>query len=198
MTQISFLEDFSCADGPTLASLKTTGADANERRASFDEGYKCGWQDAGDAVQDKDSEVREAMSSALQALNFTYFEARQHVMQSVRPVLEAMADAVLPQLLAKSLGGRVVDILSEIAQSSAPSVTIACAPESVDTLRELVTEVIKFPVNVEAEPTLTTSQAILHLDDGQMRIDLDATLASLRDCINDFFEMPDVTEAKHA
>ncbi|WP_170157946.1 hypothetical protein [Litoreibacter meonggei] len=174
------------------------GTDASALRASFDEGYKCGWQDAAAATEDQDREVRESLSSALQALNLTYFEARQHTMQSVRPVLEAMVEAVLPQLLAKSLGGRVVEVLDEVAESREPSVTIACAPESVEMLRELVANTIKFPVTVEPETTLTTSQAILHLDDGQARIDLDETLQSLRDSINAFFETPELMEAKHA
>jgi flagellar assembly protein FliH len=198
MTHLSFLEDFSSAGGRALVSPKATGANASELRTSFDEGYKCGWQDAADASEDQDRETREALSSALQVLNFTYFEARQHVMQSVRPVLDSMVEAVLPPLLAKSLGCRVVEILGEIAESREPSVTIACAPDSVEMLKELVADIIKFPVTVEAEPTLTTSQAILHLDDGQARIDLDATLESLRVCIAEFFETPAVMEAKHA
>jgi flagellar assembly protein FliH len=113
-------------------------------------------------------------------------------------VLEAMLDAVLPQLLSKSLGGRVVEILGEAADTIETSVTITCAPESEKLLRELVADVIKFPVVVEAEPTLTASQAIMHLNEGQTSIDLDATLEAVRDCINTFFEVPEEKEVAHA
>lgn len=198
MTKSTFLEDFSDADAVASPLRNQNEPDGTALRASFDEGYKCGWQDAEVSTRDEDRETREALSSALQVLNFTYFEARQHIMQSVRPVLEAMVEAVLPQILVKSLGGRIVEVLGEIAEDGESSVTIACAPESAEMLKELVADVIRFPVKVEAEPTLTTSQATLHLDDGQARIDLDATLEMLRAEIATFFETPELMEAEHA
>ncbi len=198
MSKLPFLEDFSSAG--TGAAMQPMGTDdnASELRASFDDGYKCGWQDGTAASESEEREVRDSLSSALQALNFTYFEARQHAMQSVRPVLEAMVDVVLPQLLAKSLGGRVVEVLEGVSQTIEAPVTIACAPQSEEMLNDLVGGIIKFPITVEVEPTLSTSQAILHLNDGQTRIDLDATLEALRECINTFFELPEEKEAEHA
>ncbi|WP_298258916.1 hypothetical protein [uncultured Litoreibacter sp.] len=198
MTQIPFLEDFASASSSVASHQKTAGDQSSEARASFDEGYKCGWQDGAAASETSESNVRESLSSALQELNFTYFEAREHAMQSMRPVLQAMVDVVLPQMLAESLGARVVEVLDDAAQTIDAPVSISCAPEVEDLLRELVTDVVKFPLTVESEPTLTASQAILHLNDGQTRVDLDATLDSLRKVIDAFFEVSDERGEKHA
>ncbi|TDT73870.1 flagellar assembly protein FliH [Litoreibacter halocynthiae] len=198
MTQASYLEDFSSAGLRPKARTQSDGANADALRASFDDGYKCGWQDAAAATQDQDRETREGLSSALQVVNFTYFEAREHVMQSVRPVLDAMVEVILPRLLAKSIGGRIVEVLADAADGIETTITIACAPESTAMLEELVADTIKFPVIVKAEPTLTASQATVHLGDGQARIDLDATLDDLRDAINTFFGTPKLMEAEHA
>ncbi|SDW67408.1 hypothetical protein [Litoreibacter albidus] len=197
MSGTPFLEDFASQERSAGQSAAGTPTQA-ELRASFDDGYKCGWQDGGAAAQSKDQEVRDAMSSALQAMNFTYFEARQHALQSVRPVLEAMVNAVLPQVLAQSLGGRVIEVLEVASKSVEPSVTITCAPDSEAMLSALVADVVKFPVTINTEPTLTTSQALIAFDDGQTSVDLDATLQALRDCITNFYDTTDMKEAEHA
>lgn len=198
MSKLTFLEDFSTGAGRAPENIADRGASSDDLQASFDEGYKCGWQDGTSATESHDLEIRDGLSSALQALNFTYFEARQHAMQSLRPVLEAMTDTVLPLLLSKSLGGRVIEILEEVSETIEPSVTIICAPESEEMLKELVMGEITFPVTIEAEASLTSSQAILHLNDGQTNLDLSATLDSLRDCVSSFFEEPELKEAEHA
>lgn len=198
MSKIPYLEDFA-SGGVDLEAQSLGGSlGSSDHRASFDEGYKCGWQDGAAASESEERELRESLSSALQALNFTYFEARQHAMQSVRPVLEAMVDAVLPRLLAESLGGRVVEALDGVAQTIEPPVTLSCAPEVEEMLRDLVAGAVTFPVSIVAEPTLTASQAILHLNEGQTSVDLDATLKALRDSIDMFFEQPEKKEVTHA
>ncbi|EPX77321.1 hypothetical protein [Litoreibacter arenae] len=198
MTKATVFEDFSSDAESPHVTTKVVQADPQQLRGSFDEGYKCGWQDASDAADDQDRDVREALSSALQALNFTYFEARQHIMQSVRPILEAMTDAVLPELLARSLGGRVVEILNDLADATMPPITVACAPECEAMLRELVTETVKFPIEVKVEPTLSPAQAVLQLKGGEVRIDLDATIEAVRECIDTFFETSKARGPVHA
>ncbi|MEP3347216.1 MAG: hypothetical protein ABJN34_06745 [Litoreibacter sp.] len=198
MNSMTFLEDFSEAT-PNMSVSSVQAEESDEDlRASFDDGYKCGWQDGAAATERQDLELKEAISVSLQSLNFTYFEAREHAMQSVRPVLQAMVDAVLPELLSQSLGGRLVELLGEAADGVESSVSIACAPENVDALKELVADVIKFPITIEGESTLSVSQAILHLDEGQTLLDLGETLDALRNCIDTFFETPNTMEAKHA
>jgi flagellar assembly protein FliH len=80
MSNLSFLEDFASETPSAAAGSQDGGATSNELRLSFDDGYKCGWQDGSTATENKDREVQDALSSALQAMNFTYFEARQHAM----------------------------------------------------------------------------------------------------------------------
>lgn len=201
MTHSILLEDFSDAavtSRPGASQDPGTKDQADALRASFDDGYKCGWQDGADAKEDRDAELRESLSAALQELNFTYFEARQHVMMSVRPVLQAMVDAVLPQLLTESLGGRVVELLAELAEKVEPEITVVCAPQVEPMLRQLVADAIKFPVRIDTEETLTPTQAILHLNDGQTHINLDETLSAIRTSVEDFFNPAITKEAKHA
>jgi len=109
-----------------------------------------------------------------------------------------MADVILPQLLAESLGGRVVEALDALAQTIEAPVTISCAPEVEEMLRELVAEVVTFPIAIETEPTLTASQALIKLDDGQVSVDLDAALTALRQSIETFFEKTEEKELNHA
>lgn len=198
MSKTAFLEDFSMVGADLSKGLVGSGVDASAIRAAFDDGYKCGWQDGVDSINDRDKELREDLSSALQEVNFTYFEARQHVMKSVQPVLQAMVELVLPSLLAQSLGAQVVELLGAMANKSEPAITIACAADTEEMLKELIEASITFPVSLEVEPTLTTSQVVLHLNDGQTRIDFDATLEALRECVASFFDTSEIEEENHA
>lgn len=198
MNGMTFLEDFSSGKTAAMAKGESGQVDTNAQRGVFDDGYKCGWQDGIDSLADNDRDVRESLSAALQELNFTYFEARQHVMQSVRPVLQAMIEAVLPQLISHSLGGRVVEVLGALADNIEHDVVVCCAPETESMLKELLEASVDFPISIEVEQTLTNSQVVLKLNDGQTRVDLEATLDALRECVDTFFGATKIEEAAHA
>jgi len=50
------------------------------RKDAFDEGYTAGWEDALKQAQSDAAKAETQISDALQALDFTYFEARHHVL----------------------------------------------------------------------------------------------------------------------
>ncbi|PTX57559.1 hypothetical protein C8N43_2229 [Litoreibacter ponti] len=200
MSKSAFLEDFSNAE---VAARKAADAergviDAAAKREAFDEGYKCGWKDGVESKETREMELKEELSSALQELNFTYFEARQHAVASMRPVLQSMVDAILPKLGAEALGARVVELMQEVVDRIEPSATLICAPDSVEMLTDLVGQHVKFPIEIKPEPTLTTSQAVLKLDDSQLRIDLEQTIETIQSSIDDFYSFTEEKEASHA
>ena len=95
MAQILQLEDFSISNPGVFNSAPQISTKAIQKE-SFDSGYRDGWNDAFAEARSEDSKARTNISSSLQELAFTYFEARQHIMGSFRPLLQAMMDGVLP------------------------------------------------------------------------------------------------------
>lgn len=200
MSSASFLEEFSgghkaTANGSDALSSQTAQAD---NRAAFDEGYNCGWQDGVASVESDEGKQKAALAEALQEIKFTYFEARQHVLKSLRPVLEAMVDTALPRATANSLGAHVIELLQGYSGNLESTAILTCAPQNEAMLREAAEAAIDFPIEIVTEATLAENQVVLHFDEGQSRIDLDATLASIRKSVEEFYAEPAEEYAKHA
>lgn len=191
MTKSGFLEEFS---GPPAPSTGVAGGtkqeDAASARAAFDEGYNCGWQDGAASVENDEGKQRAALAEAVQELKFTYFEARQHVMKSLRPVLEAMVNVALPEVAVPSLGGHLVECLEGLANKQQSEVVLRCAPENETMLKEAAEQAVDFPIIIETETTLASTQVVLHFEQGQSNIDLEAILASIREAVSAFYETP--------
>lgn len=200
MSSASFLEEFSGGHKSASADHNSTNSPTiqADSRAAFDEGYNCGWQDGVASVENDEGKQKAALAEALQEIKFTYFEARQHVLKSLRPVLEAMVDTALPQAVATSLGAHVVELLQGFSTKLESTAVLTCAPENETMLREAADTAVDFPIEIVTEATLTANQVVLHFEEGQSRIDLDATLASIRTSIDEFYADPTEEYAKHA
>ncbi|MEP5757942.1 MAG: hypothetical protein ABJ327_01280 [Litoreibacter sp.] len=161
----------------------------NRIRSSFDDGYKDGWVDALAAAATEQTQINSDMAVALQEAGFAYFEARLHIFNSMRPLLEAMVEQVLPRIAEQTLVHHIVDKIQEISQISEPPMIILCNPNMEISLRNIVEEQVTFPVEVKAEVTLTESQAMLKFPDGQTKIDLDEAVRELSGAIDDFYKL---------
>jgi len=197
MSGLEFLEEFSANAGVPAQQNAESTQPAVDSRAAFDEGYNCGWQDGAASIECDVARQQQALAEAFQEVKFTYFEARQHILNSVRPVLEAMVDVALPKAMAPTLGAHVVDLLDGLASKVESTVVLTCAPESEAMLREVAEAEANFPITIETEATLTASQVVLHFDQGQSRIDLDGVLSAIRASIDDFYASPTKEAAAH-
>lgn len=204
MTASSLFEDFSTTkiavkQEPEVQEVQVSQADANDRvRSSFDDGYKEGWVDAQAAAASEQQQINADMATALQEAGFAYFEARQHIFNSMRPLLEAMVQQVLPPLAEETLIHHIIDKVQEIAQVTEPPLTILCSPETEAPLRALVEEQLSFPVDVKPEVTLTASQAMLQFADGQTAIDLGETIAKISTAVENFYNLSNEEERASA
>lgn len=68
--------------GPAETVVLDTSALEEARLASYDSGYAAGWEDATAAQSGDQSRIRAELARNLQALSFTYQEARSHVLRA--------------------------------------------------------------------------------------------------------------------
>ena len=100
MTARFLLEVFEHPDpGGGFGALSDAGAGAEDARlASFEDGYKAGWDDAI-AAQDKETaRIRADFARSLEDLGFTYTEAHRHVLNAIEPLLRDMVCKVMPRM----------------------------------------------------------------------------------------------------
>lgn len=168
----------SVPDGSTV-TLRTDALEEN-RLAAFEQGYKAGWDDAVKASGDEQEKLRADLARNLQALSFTYEEARRHVLEALGPLLSEMAAVVLPRLARDTLGVAVVEALMPIAEKAGrPDVTLTIAPDSRVAVEAALRDAVAPPLVIREEPSLGPAQATLRLDRQELRIDLDDALARI-------------------
>ncbi|MDA8746701.1 hypothetical protein N9M66_00645 [Litoreibacter sp.] len=197
MGELLQLEDFSAA----LTNLANVAAQHDTKsleKKSFDSGYRDGWNDAFAEARTQDKKARQDIAGALQELSFTYFEARQHIMGSFRPLLQAMMDGVLPHASKAALIPFVQQEMEALADMVEPPIKIACAPSNVPLLQEIVGKSASLPIDIEAEETLTSTQIQLRYTDGFSSLDTETTVKRIQAAIEQFFTPEQTEEPKHA
>lgn len=153
------------------------------RRAAFDEGYAAG---LAAAAQDADADRRridEDLSANLQAMAFTWHEARVHVLMALEPLLTRMTATLLPKIAREALAPVVLEALMPMARDMADApVTLAVHPE-------MRAAVDCGPFTILNDLSLTPGQARLVLGQSETVVDLDRATADITAAIRGFFDL---------
>ncbi|WP_299300599.1 hypothetical protein [uncultured Litoreibacter sp.] len=197
MGEMLVLEDFGVPGIGHAPVSQAVDLKAVEKGA-FDAGYKDGWNDAFEEARTEEGKAQKDIAIALQELGFTYFEARQHILGSFRPLLDAMLHSVLPKASQASLTAMVQQEMTALAEMVEPPIQILCSPINVEQLTELVSANGSPPVNIVAEETLAPSQIQLRYADGFSTLDTEATVKRIQDAVGKFFAADTGEEMKHA
>lgn len=173
------LEVFDSPDtAERLAYLDPESVEAL-RNTAFDQGYEAGWQDATQAARTEDSKCRAAVAEALQALTFTYVEARAMAEAQLTDIVARIVRQLVPGLCATALPGRVAQELRlMLARDSTAPLQVLCAPETRQVLSDVMAQLPPgAAVTLLEEPTLAPAQVLLHGHDQMREIDLAGVIA---------------------
>jgi flagellar assembly protein FliH len=189
-------------DPPLRAPGNPAAAEAvlaeEARLAAYDQGYAAGWEDAVAAHRSEETEGRLAAARALQALGFTFQEARAHVLRAVEPLLQEMVAQLLPAMAREALAPVVLETLMPLAEElgDAP-ITLVCNPAVRETIVSLLDQATGLPVTVTEEPSLPEGQVYLRLGTAETRVDLARATAEIAAAVRGFFDLSEQQERRH-
>lgn len=165
--------------------------------ASYDAGYSAGWEDAMAAQAEDQTRIRTDFARNLQALSFTYHEARDHVLRALQPLLGEIASKLLPQLAQDVLVPTILQTLIPLAEKlgEAP-IVLVINPAVRSAMAPLLEQTSGLPVTLEEEPSLSEGQVYLRLGECETQINLDRATAEISAAVRDFFELSN-KEQKH-
>ena len=190
------LESFTCPAQAEAAAHPPGGPLEDEafeeaRLASYEEGYKAGWDDAAAAAEEEGEGLRREALSNLQALSFTFHEARSHLMEGLGPLFDAICDRLLPQLAQAAIGGHLRDTLVPLAGTAMDRpVTLLLNPAARATVEQTLAEGSAPPVDIVEDPSLGAGEVHLRSSTEERRIDLDAALDEIRATLAAHFATP--------
>jgi len=162
----------------------------DQRLEAFEAGYQAGWDDAVAARSDAETDQRNDVARALQAMSFTFHDARAHVLHALSPLMAEVAARLLPVIAHAALPHLVVEALGPYADvaSEAP-VQILLNPEARHRVEALIGNQPGLPVQFQETTDLTEGQVSLRLGATETRVDMDAALATIRTALDDFFDL---------
>lgn len=166
----------------------TAAAMDDARTAAYETGYSAGWEDAVSAQSTEQTRMSEEVARNLQALSFTYHEARSHVLRRLEPLLKDMVAKVLPEMARESLGHFVLEALRPVASHMTDMpVTLTLNPASRSAVEAFLAAETTLPVNIVEEPTLSDGQVFLRFDDLEKQVDLDGVILAIAGAVDSFF-----------
>lgn len=181
------LEDFH--NVPTGRNLQIISEETLEdaRLSAFEKGYQAGWDDASAAHETEQSHISAEFARNLQDLSFTYQEAYNHVMRSIKPILDRMFIDILPEIAIPSLGMRLSEEALSMARQSAEAVIVLrMSPETAQRLEPLLVKKMPMQVRLLEDDTIGGGQVYLRLGEQEKCVDLDGLIDRMKTLIEEF------------
>lgn len=165
-----------------------------DRLAAYEAGYTAGWEDAATAAADDAARLGVDLARHLQSMNFTFQEARIHVLRSVEPLLVQMADRLLPVIAREVLAPVIVENLLPLAEHLADRpVTLLVHPAARAAVEGRLGGIGGLPLTIVDEPSLSEGQAYLRLGGAEaVLVDMDRAAQHIADTLRGFFELSPV------
>lgn len=163
----------------------------DEKLASYETGYKAGWDDASTAVEGDQAKVAAELARNLQTLSFTYHEARSHILSAIEPLLLQVVSQLLPEIARETLAPFVLETLMPLSEGLADApVTLVLNPAARAAVEGLLEQATGLPLTIEEEPTLGEGQVYIRLGSVETQVDLDKATAEIASAVRGFFDLP--------
>jgi flagellar biosynthesis/type III secretory pathway protein FliH len=174
----------AAVQGPSFAEIEA------DRMATYEQGYKAGWDDAAQTQSDDQSRIGADFARNLQDLGFTFHEAKSHVMKALEPLLVEIVSKVLPQLVSETLGQTILEELLPFAEdvSDAP-IQIVVAPSGRAAVEALVDTSLTIPLEIIEEPSLADGQVYLRMGELEKKIDMSGAIERIGNAINAIYAL---------
>ncbi len=155
--------------------------------ASFEQGYKAGWDDAISAKSEEHASVSVELASKLNDLSFTYHEAREAILADLAPTVEKAIMTVLPELARQAVGALAVEQLHKIVrENSETPVVLSTAPDCYQPVIDVMPDDKQFPVEVVRDENLAEGQVRFEFAQRERLIDLSEVLEAVAGAMEAF------------
>ncbi|PZQ97619.1 MAG: flagellar biosynthesis protein [Cereibacter sphaeroides] len=184
------LETFQLTE-PGHAKSQSETADTDEARlASYEQGYAAGWEDCASSQEEDHRKLTAELGRNLQALSFTYHEARAHILRSVGPLVQEITLSLLPVAAKAALAPKVLEsLLPQIEATVDVPVLLVVNPAAATAVAALVQDQSGLNITIREEPSIGEGQVYLRFGETETRLDLDRAKEEIAAAVRSFFEL---------
>lgn len=172
---------------PDRRQEETEDQVTDAKLASYEDGYKAGWEDAVKATDDEEKRLNDALVQRFEDLSFTYHEAHSKLSSAMKPLLTRFVTKLLPDVMHKALQAQLIDQIGKMIEAqSEQAIEVAVAPEQHAAIETLLADRLSNPFAVTAEPALTQGQIYLRVNQTEREINLDEVLSGISEAVDAF------------
>lgn len=163
---------------------------------SFEEGYNAGWTDATKASKDERAQVEAQIAESLKDFMFSRTEMQQQTLKELRPLIEGVLTALLPEALRPALAPMMIETLEQIASDTLSGSIVLAVPEGLSEMIEPMLDPAQWPdLSIIEDTTLSDARAEIRCGDTTRAIDLGEVQAQITHLVSEFFSGPQMTAA---
>lgn len=196
------LETFRINEEPPAPAATLREELEEIKLAAYERGYVAGWEDADRQTEREASTRRAAVERQLEALSFTYHEARGHVMRAIEPVLRSIVETVVPEAARASVIPEVIAQLLPLAQTASEApVTLRIVQGSRPAFEAALTGLVLPPLEICESASLAPGQAEIAFEQQETRVDYTSAAERLCSAIDRFYQIQSEIqpeESRHA
>jgi flagellar biosynthesis/type III secretory pathway protein FliH len=179
----------TASDGTELPLVQASAME-DAKIASFEQGYTAGWDDATAAQAGDQMRITADLARNLQSLSFSYQEARNHVLQAIRPLIVEMTSRLLPEMAREALAPTVLETLMPMADEMADApLTLVLNPAVRAQVEALLEQATGLPMTIEEEPSLSEGQVYIRFGAVETKVDLGQATTDIANAVRAFFSL---------
>ena len=124
--------------------------------AEYQRGFQAGLKAAKISSDTVKSDALEAIAATLSDMSFGFAEAREFVLNSLKPLLAQVSETVVPKILHDTFGTHLIDvILAEFETHSERPIEIAVSPEALTELSDIGAALTRCPIEFVSDTHLS-------------------------------------------
>ena len=193
MAQSVILEDFSAPIAPPVPK-PTAAPEADDATmeqkiaASYEKGFKAGWDDCKATMQNDQSLIAEAFGRRLGELTLIRDDIRTKLLTEIHPLFEDILQKILPRVVQHAFLPRIVEEIQHASSEiGAGPFVIAVCEEDAPALQNMLETVSDLPaVEVVTDPALGLSQAFISLGQSKRKLDLSGIMDAVETAFAEF------------
>jgi len=170
------------------AAAAGRAARERERAAAYEQGFRAGREEEEAARDDEESRIRARVAASLEALSFTWEEARNQLLISLEPLMTAIVGQLLPEMARRTVAPIALEHLMPLAgERMDKPLALMVHPAAREPVERLLGDMTRLPLRIGAEPALGEGQVAVHSGGAETVIDLSRVVAEIDAALGAFF-----------
>jgi flagellar biosynthesis/type III secretory pathway protein FliH len=180
------LDEIPDAAPPSAPQMAHSELDGDGLDA-FEQGYRNGWDDCIANETEERRRIGSDLAATLSEMSLAAESMQREILSGLAPLLEQIAEQLLPPLAAEALAPAVMEqVRSIVAECGSVEIELLAAPEKCRPIEAVLQASTDLAVRVLPEPAFAEGQVSIRIADQRRDIDLSDAAERMADIIRAF------------